>query len=455
MAVTPAAPRVAVTGVVAGHVVVSMAAEAADRLVGGMSDGQGWLLLSSEWVLRFVAHYHDISSYFVLSSCFEGSRSRRSRGGARTMSGMASEVRSRAEPPAQEIRFCRAQDGIRLAYTMHGSGPPLVNVACWLSHLQFDWQSPVWRHLIRDLGAFRTLVRFDERGSGLSDWNVTDFSLEARVHDLETVIDTTGLHRTALLGMSQGGQVAISYAARHPERVSHLILLGAWARSAAGWTQEQIDEEAAYRALIKAGWARPDPVFRHVFTTMFIPDADEEQMRWFDDLQRLSTSTENMLASRAARIQGDVWDLLPDLTTPTLVLHGRGDVNVPFDEASDMAARIPGARLVPLETRNHVLLPDDPAWAVFLREVQAFLDEPRTDPAASTADDRVAQLSDREREVLELAASGTGNAGIAASLGLSVRTVERHLSNAYIKLGISGRTARTAAVASLLRRRPD
>ena len=362
---------------------------------------------------------------------------------------MATTVPSTIEA-TQQIRFCRSPDGVRLAFATHGSGPPLVVVSCWLSHLQHDWQSPVWRHFLEDLGAITTLVRYDERGFGLSDWNVTDFSLEARLRDLETVIEAAGLERFAMMGMSGNSPVALAYAAKHPERVTRLIMYGGWA----GWPQppssDDETDEAAYQAMVRAGWARPDPIFRRVFTNIFIPDATEEQMSWYDDLQRMSTSTENMLAARQGRRATNVAGLLPDIHVPTLVLHARGDTAVAFEHSRAMAATIPDARLAALESRNHILLADEPAWGVLMREVAAFM-EPDRRGAATVPDGDVATLSAREREVLHLAAEGLSNEEVAARLTLSVRTVERHLSNAYLKLGISGKAARTAAVARLLR----
>ena len=351
---------------------------------------------------------------------------------------------------SQEIRFCRAPDGVRLAYAVHGGGPPLVVVSCWLSHLQHDWQSPVWRHFLDELGGIATVARYDERGFGLSDWSVADLSLAARVGDLEAIVDSLGFERFALLGMSGGAPVAISYAAQHPERVTRFVIYGGIAIGCFGATDPA--EEEAFRALIRAGWARPDGTFRRVFTSIFIPEATELQMRWLDDLQRFSTSTENAVASRIARQEVDVMGLLPRITAPTLVLHARDDRATSFDHARDIAANIPDARFVPLESRNHILLSDEPAWRTFMTEVSAFLEPDRwtAGPTPGFAA-QVDALSPREREIVGLAADGRTNAEIAGVLGLSVRTVERHLSNVYLKLGVEGRTARTAAVAGLLR----
>lgn len=344
---------------------------------------------------------------------------------------------------AQQVRFCRATDGVRLAWARHGSGPPLVIAACWLSHLQHDWQSPVWRHFLDGLGRIATVYRYDERGFGLSDWDVDDFSLERRLADLETLVEATGLERFALLGMSGPAPVALAYAAKHPDRVTHLVTYGASGGGALGGDEE--DENAAFVAMIRAGWARPDHLFRRVFTTSFIPGATEVQMCWMDELMRTSTSTENAIASREARRVTDVTELLPRIQAPTLVLTARGDRALGQDWGPRMAALIPDSRLVILESSNHILLADEPAWPMFMSEVSAFLG---ADGTGST--DAGPALSGREREILLLAAEGLDNAAIAARLTLSLRTVERHLQNVYGKLGLSGRTARAAAVARVL-----
>jgi pimeloyl-ACP methyl ester carboxylesterase/DNA-binding CsgD family transcriptional regulator len=289
----------------------------------------------------------------------------------------------------------------------------------------------------------------------MSDWAVDDFSLEARVGDLEAILAATGLERFALLGMSGGSAVAMAYAIAHPERVNRLILYGTVCGEPVTWTPDAWAEEETYRSMIRVGWAKEDAEFRRVFTKRFIPDATEQQMRWFDDLQRMSTSPANAVASRIARQQVDIHRELPKITAPTLVLQATGDRATTFDNAVSVTSRIPGARLVSLESRNHILLADEPAWSVFINEVAGFLEPERRAHGERMPDRPAEELSTREREVLRLAADGRTNDEIAVELTVSVRTVERHLSNTYEKLGLNGRVARAAAVAAYLRHQLD
>ena len=349
----------------------------------------------------------------------------------------------------QAIRFCRAADGTRLAWAVHGSGPPLVVASCWLSHLQHDWQSPVWRHFLDDLGAIATVIRYDERGFGMSDWDVDDFSIEARLADLEAVVKAAGLGRFALLGMSGGSAVALAYAAAHPDRVSRIVLYGTVCGEPVVFGEDELAVEETFRSMIRVGWAREDPTFRRVFTTRFIPDATEEQLAWFDDLQRMSTSPKNAVASRIARQGVDLLDEIPTISAPTLALQAVGDRSTTFDNAVRVCASIPGSRLVPLQSRNHILLADEPAWQVFRSEVTDFLEPDRRSMAAD--EPLIEPLTPRERDVLAQAAEGRTNDEIAEALSLSVRTVERHLSNIYLKLGVTGPAARAAAVARFVR----
>ncbi|MET0692960.1 MAG: alpha/beta hydrolase, partial [Propionibacteriaceae bacterium] len=260
-----------------------------------------------------------------------------------------------AADAVQDIRFARSADGVGIAYAVHGSGPPLLIDACWLSHLQFDWQSPVWRHYLVELGQIATVIRYDERGHGLSDRGVTDHSLEARLADLEAVADDAGLDRFALMAMAQGGPVAIEYAARHPERLTRLAFYGSYAGAQAGATPEELELYAAFEALIRVGWARPTSEFRRVFSSMMIPGGTEEQMCWLDDLQRMAVDAETAVLARSQRQVTDSSDRLAELDLPTLVLHSRGDRMNDFDESRHLAASIKGARLVALESNNHIV----------------------------------------------------------------------------------------------------
>jgi len=274
----------------------------------------------------------------------------------------------------QEIRFCTTRDGVRLAYALAGNGPPLVKAANWLNHLEYDWESPVWRHFLLDLASRFRLLRYDERGNGLSDWDVDTIHFDALIEDLETVVDATGLEQFDLLGMSQGCAVSIAYAVRHPERVRRLVLFGGYAR---GWrrrgTTSEIRQREALTTLVREGWGGDNPAFRQVFTSLFFPDGTAEQMRAFNELQRITASPENAARLIEAFSEIDVTDLLPRVKAPTLVLHCREDGRIPFDAGREMASGIPGARFVPLESRNHLILEQDPAWPRFRDEVAAFL----------------------------------------------------------------------------------
>lgn len=275
----------------------------------------------------------------------------------------------------QEIQFCTTAGGVRLAYASLGEGPVLVKAANWLNHLDLDRHSPIWRHWLSELSRDHRLVRYDERGTGLSDWAVDDLDLDSWVRDLETVVDAVGAERFRLLGISQGAAVAIGYAVRHPGRVERMILLGGYAR---GWARRPDQPEAAERrrALLtttRLGWSQENPAFRQVWTSQFIPDAGADEMRSFNELQRASTSPENAVRYLEAFGEIDVEALLPRVRVPTLVVHSRDDAAVPFDEGRRLAAGIPDARFLALDSRNHLPLAHEPAWARFVDEARRFL----------------------------------------------------------------------------------
>ncbi|MCV7062616.1 alpha/beta fold hydrolase [Mycolicibacterium vaccae] len=277
--------------------------------------------------------------------------------------------------PRQHIAFTRAADGARLAYSVCGAGPPLVRAANWMTHLGYDVESPVWRHWVRDMSARHTFVRYDERGCGLSDWAVDGFTFADWVSDLESVVEAAGLERFALLGVSQGGAVAVAYAARHPGRVTRLVLCGAYAagRAVRAHTPDEKRAAALDLDLARVGWGRDDPAFRQVFAAQFLPDGSRADWAAFDQLQRRTTSPENAVRFLEEFGRVDVRDLCDRIRCPTLVLHSRDDHRVPLRCGEELAALIPGADLVTLASNNHLLTGAEPAWQVFCAEVEAFL----------------------------------------------------------------------------------
>jgi pimeloyl-ACP methyl ester carboxylesterase len=343
----------------------------------------------------------------------------------------------------QEIRFCTTRDGVRIAYATIGSGPVLVKAPNWLTHLEYEWESPVWRHWWQELARDYTVIRFDQRGSGLSDWNVSEITFDSWVSDLDAVVEATAVDQFVLLGISQGGAVAVDYAVRHPEKVTRLILYGAYTRGRVKRGESPAELEAT-QTLMRQGWGRDNPAYRMMFTSQFMPEATLEQMKWFNELQRISTNGEN-----AARAQGvgsniDVLDRLPKVTVPTLVLHATGDQRVSFGEGRQMASLIPGAHLVALDSKNHLTMADEPAWEKLIANVRHFIataqplpEEPgRTEMSQPDLGD----LTPREVEVLRLIAEGCSNQEIASRLVISINTVTNHVKNILGKTGSSNRT---------------
>lgn len=279
-----------------------------------------------------------------------------------------------AEGLHQSIRFCTSSDGVRIAYATAGDGAPIVKAGNWLNHLEYDWQSPVWSHLLHWLATGRTLIRYDARGNGLSDWDAEDISLDAFVRDLEAVVDANRLDRFVLFGASQGCAVSILYAARHPEKIEKLVLYGSFARGRRlRATTDEADQAEAMLTLMRTGWGQENPAFRQMFTSLFIPDGTVEQMGWFNDLQRKTTSPENAARIRRVSDTLDVRSALSQVSVPTLVLHCRDDAVQPIDEGRLLAAGMPNARFVGIEGRNHLVLEGDPGWPVFKHEVESFL----------------------------------------------------------------------------------
>jgi pimeloyl-ACP methyl ester carboxylesterase/DNA-binding CsgD family transcriptional regulator len=335
----------------------------------------------------------------------------------------------------QRIRFLRTSDGVQLAWAEAGSGPLLVKAANWMTHLEFEWESPVWRHWLRFLSDHFRFVRYDERGCGLTDWAVPDLSLERWTDDLESVVDAAVPQEpVTLLGISQGAAACVGYAVRHPERVSRMILYGAYGRGHYHRGNPEAEQEhRVIRDAVRIGWGKENPAFLQLFTSRFIPGGTPEQLAWFNDLCRRTTTGEIAAELLRMRAKMDVTSLLDEVRCPTLVLHAREDEIVPFTEGRRLASAIPDAQFVELPSKNHVLLEDEPAWQRFQEAVLEFCGG-RAGQAAG--DDPFAALSPREREILALITQGLGNAEIGERLDIREKTVRNHISSVYDKLGV-------------------
>lgn len=293
-----------------------------------------------------------------------------------TEPGEKTDSRDRRMLRQQNIGFCEASDGARIAYATVGSGPPFVKAANWLNHLELDWNSPIWNRTFAAAARNRTFIRYDERGNGLSDWDVADISFEAFVRDLETVTDALGLERFPLLGLSQGCAVCVEYAVRHPERVSALVLVSGYAT---GWrigcSEEELKRREAVLTLTEHGWGTSNPAYRHIFSQTFMPDAKPEELEWFDEFQRQTTSPENAVRFQEAFGTIDVRKSLSKVSAPTIVFHSRDDQRISLEQGRELAIGIPNARFVPLDSRNHILLGHEPAWKVCAEAITQFLEQ--------------------------------------------------------------------------------
>ena len=340
----------------------------------------------------------------------------------------------------QQIQFCTTHDGVRIAFAKAGGGPPLVRAANWFTHLELDWDSAIWRHWFEVLAERHTLIRYDPRGSGLSDRNVQDFKLDAWISDLEAVVAAAGLRRFPLIGLCQGGVVAAAYAARHPDRVSRLILYDSYL---SGAYAKGVDERAQKQAhtlseMIELGWGQDAGAFREVFANLLIPDATREQLRWIGELQRRSASATNARKLWDAFNSFDIRAETGKLKIPTLVFHVKGDAMVPFEAGRRLAAAIPDARFVPLEGKNHILLASEKAWETFRTELNNFLEA--DEPTEALSQSKLDALSAREREILDGVARGMINAEIARMTGISEKTVRNHITTIFSKLAVERRS---------------
>jgi len=337
----------------------------------------------------------------------------------------------------QRIRYLRTADTVQLAWAEAGGGAPLIKAANWLTHLEYDWDSPLWRHWIRFFSSRFRFVRYDERGCGMTDWTVGDLSVDRWVADLEAVADAAGTGKFILVGISQGAATAVAYAAKHPDRVSRLVIYGGYVRGAAvRGSPREAREFAAILELARLGWGRDHAAFRDLFTSRFIPGATREQVEWFSELCRKTTSPKIAGELLHERSQVDATEYLAQLKVPTLVLHAVNDGVVPLAEGRLIASRIANAQFVALDSRNHILLEHERAWERFCTCVEEFTG---ISLAADVEDPAFASLSPRERTILSLVTEGLTNASIAERLSLSEKTVRNHLSNVFDKLGVSSR----------------
>ena len=342
--------------------------------------------------------------------------------------------------PAQQIRFCKSRDGTRIAYATCGAGPPLVWAAGWAHHLKLDWDSPVWRPWLSLLTRRHTLVRYNMRGCGLSDREQVDFSFEKFVEDLEAVIEAAGLEQFVLVGTAAASAIGMTYAVGHPERVSHLVLYASFVRNklAGSPTPQEVEEAQARLKVMELGWPNDTPAYGQFYTSLHMPDASAEQFQSFADLIRRTTSQANAVALLQVFFRIDVLEIVPKVRCPTLVFHCRGDSIIWFEQGRSVAGLIPGARFVPLESRNHVLLETEPAWQQFVEALDDFLPAAPARPAG-LGGTPLDELTTREHEVLELVAQGLDNDAIGKQLHISHRTARNHVSLILSKLGVKSR----------------
>jgi pimeloyl-ACP methyl ester carboxylesterase/DNA-binding CsgD family transcriptional regulator len=338
----------------------------------------------------------------------------------------------------QHIQFCSSEDGTRIAYATMGSGPPLVRAASWLTHLEHDAVNPLTAPYWEEFSRHHTFIRYDLRGHGLSERNVKDLSFDNWLKDLEAVVDAAGLEQFSLVGMSAGGPLAIAYAARHPGRVKNLMLHGGFVKGLRihYLRPNQVEQMDALNHMLEVGWGTKNPGFRQIFSSMMIPSGNADQWKWWNDLQRESSS--GAVAAAALRtIQWiDVRTLAPEVQCPTLVTHSAGDTAVPFSEGRLTASLIPHAKLVAFEDKNHILIKGEPSWQQFVEEFRAFFLAKERAAAVITDGNALSGLSTREIEVLDLIARGMENEQIAARLELSPKTVRNHITRIFAKLEI-------------------
>ena len=338
--------------------------------------------------------------------------------------------------PSQHVRFCASRDGTRIAFATGGLGPPLVRAAHWLSHLDHEPHCPLWGPWLKLLARRHMLIRYDGRGCGLSDRAVADFSIDRCVEDLEAVVDSCKLGRFVLFGATIGGMTAVTYAARHPERVSHLVIIGSLAVGRIKRDPPALVEETALELkAIELGWGNDNPAFRQFFTSLFIPDSTPEQARSLNELMRVASTPQSAIRRLQPFHSVDLREAAAQVRCPTLVFHARHDARIPFEQGRALAALIPGARCVALDSRNHWVVDTEPAWAQFTAEIDSFLPGVPDRSAAGVLD----ALTPRELQIIELLAAGLDNGTIGRRLGISAKTVRNRVSTIFDKLGVNSR----------------
>jgi pimeloyl-ACP methyl ester carboxylesterase/DNA-binding CsgD family transcriptional regulator len=339
--------------------------------------------------------------------------------------------------PSQHVRFCASRDGTRIAFAAGGSGPPLVRAAHWVSHLHQEPRCPLWGPWLRLLSRRHKLIRYDGRGCGLSDRDPLDFSLDRCVEDLEAVVDCCKLERFVLFGATIGGMTALAYAARHPERVSHLVIVGSLAVGRLARDPPALIEQTALELkAIELGWGNDNPAFRQFITSMLIPDATSDQAHSHNELMRIAVSPRSAIQRLQPFHHVDLRAIALEVRCPTLVFHSRFDGRIPFDQGRLLATLIPGARFVALDSRNHWVVETEPAWARFTTEIDGFL------PSVPDAPSIVGMLNavtQRELQVIELLAAGLDNGTIGRRLGISAKTVRNRVSLIFDKIGVTSR----------------
>ncbi len=280
----------------------------------------------------------------------------------------------------QQIGFCTSSGGAQIAYATVGRGPAVFKAPNWLNHLEYDWSSPIWGPVLQGISRRNTLVRFDQRGNGLSDWDVAEISETAIQDDMDAVVAASGLTRFAMLAISQGCAMAVRYGVRHPQRLRCIVMLAGFARGALKrGSAQQNALHGATTEIIRSAWGDSNPAYRHLFTENFIPDASAAQKAGFDELQRIASSAQNAARINDMNANVDVSDLARTLKVPVLVMHCQGDKRVPLEEGRRLAALIPGARFLMLPGNNHALVPGTPAYDIFLDEFHRFVEEHAAD----------------------------------------------------------------------------